>query len=357
MRAPAHGCAIACAALWWACSGKSPPPRPPRAPPTAAASADLCRSPRFRPTERPSAEEIEKLEAIAREGRGDLEVHLRLAVHYGRLQFRDQPARDALDTHLLWMIQNCPGSDAHMFAPPLRASRRLSDAWRRQADLHPTDAQVLANAASFFVLFDQATAHQLYDRAEAADPRNPRWPAAHAHLHKLELHRSPDRAATARKWLAALERAASLSTPEQRFDGLAKLARAAVEVGDLALASKYASEALAGIPAAPRTWNTGNLIHHAHLVLGRVALRSGDLPAAKQHLLEAGKTPGSPQLDSFGPNMQLASELLEKGERQVVLDYFDLCEKFWVSGKPRLDAWRAQIASGAIPDFRANLAY
>ena len=45
---------------------------------------------------------------------------------------------------------------------------------------------------------------------------------------------------------------------------------------------------------------------------------------AKRRLLEAGRFEG---WTNFGPNMALAKELLEKGERQVVLDDFDLCGK------------------------------
>jgi len=38
-------------------------------------------------------------------------------------------------------------------------------------------------------------------------------------------------------------------------------------------------------------------------------LKEGKVEDAKHYLLEAGKTPGSPQLNSFGPDMSLAEEL------------------------------------------------
>lgn len=59
-------------------------------------------------------------------------------------------------------------------------------------------------------------------------------------------------------------------------------------------------------------WNYGNAIHDANITLGRIALRKGKIEEAKAFLLNAGRTPGSPQLSSFGPNMILAHELLEK---------------------------------------------
>ena len=45
---------------------------------------------------------------------------------------------------------------------------------------------------------------------------------------------------------------------------------------------------------------------------------------ANAYLLAVGRTPGSPQLNSFGPNMALAAELLQKEVRDTVLQYFEL---------------------------------
>jgi hypothetical protein len=54
--------------------------------------------------------------------------------------------------------------------------------------------------------------------------------------------------------------------------------------------------------------------------------------------------------------MTLAKELLEKGQTEVVLEYFDLCAKFW-RYQPRLSEWTIAVKQGAIPDFGANLDY
>ena len=80
-------------------------------------------------------------------------------------------------------------------------------------------------------------------------------------------------------------------------------------------------------------------------------------PGAHNRLLEAGKSPGSPQMDTFGPNMSLARDLVEKGERETVLQYFELCRKFWKLGQDRLDQWTKDVRAGQMPDFGANLLY
>ena len=112
-------------------------------------------------------------------------------------------------------------------------------------------------------------------------------------------------------------------------------------------------------------WNYGNLIYSMHSLLGRIALREGDVAAAKRHLAESGKTPGSPQLNSFGPDLVLAGELLQKGERDAVLDHLDKIAVFWANPaespssssrnsalehQKKLETWKQTIRAGQIPD-------
>jgi hypothetical protein len=101
----------------------------------------------------------------------------------------------------------------------------------------------------------------------------------------------------------------------------------------------------------------GDDLNKAHNFVGRVALRKGDLKKAKQELLAAGNVAGDGTPTSFGPNMALAKELLEKGEREVVLQYFELREKFWLYGSRQLAAWRLAVQRGQTPQFGANLIY
>jgi hypothetical protein len=153
------------------------------------------------------------------------------------------------------------------------------------------------------------------------------------------------------------ERGLEKAEGEQRFHGLGALATAAFEAGETAKAQRYASELLLSAPKFKNDWNYGNALHEGNVVLGLVALKRADIAGAKEHLLAAGQTPGSPQLNSFGPNMTLAKELLEKGEREVVLTYLQSCGKFWKMGSDELQAWIATIKGGGTPDFGANLQY
>ena len=82
-------------------------------------------------------------------------------------------------------------------------------------------------------------------------------------------------------------------------------------------------------------------------------MQSGDRDKAKTHLLAAGKVSSTPELLRAGPDMLLASKLLIKDETEVVLEYFELCEKFWK--KPELKQWVEQVKQGEIPDFGMHL--
>jgi hypothetical protein len=140
--------------------------------------------------------------------------------------------------------------------------------------------------------------------------------------------------------------------------GLRSTTERALRRGKLDRASRLARELVDLAEQFRHDFHYGNALHQGHRLLGEVALRHGDLETARAELLESGRTPGSPQLNSFGPNMTLAKGLLEAGEREVVLQYFDLCGAFWkydIQGS--LAAWTADVREGRIPDFRANLVY
>ncbi len=145
--------------------------------------------------------------------------------------------------------------------------------------------------------------------------------------------------------------------PIERFHALGAAAKLALDNNQIDEARKLAVE-LEGLASTHKNdWSCGNAIQNSNQVLGRIALAEGDIEEAKRRLLASADSEGSPQMNSFGPNMQLAKELLEKGERETVLEYFRLCGKFWEMGEERLADWSALVKEGRTPDFGANLMY
>jgi len=146
-------------------------------------------------------------------------------------------------------------------------------------------------------------------------------------------------------------------TEEERFCYLGPAEKEALNVGKNEAALGFAKEQAKLMPKYKDNWNYGNAVQDVNIVFGRIALAEGRGKEAGEFLLKAGDTPGSPQLKSFGPNMMLAKELLERGERDVVVAYFEKCSRFWIMHRGKLEEWTRQVRNGEIPDFGANLVY
>ncbi len=155
----------------------------------------------------------------------------------------------------------------------------------------------------------------------------------------------------------ATDELTTAKTTDARFYALNDAAKESFVAGKVEDAQKYAQELMTLLPKFKGNWNYGNAVQDANLVLGRIAVQEGRIDDAKAYLIAAGKSTGSPQMDSFGPNLSLAKDLLEKGEVDVVLEYFELCRKFWKMDNGQLDKWSQQAKDGKIPNFGANLVY
>ncbi len=160
----------------------------------------------------------------------------------------------------------------------------------------------------------------------------------------------------------ALARDAKLQYSHDQLLGL--MAKAAFESGSPLGEVKGAAQEMLANNVDLKSWNYGNVIYNANELLGRVALREGDLDAARKYLLAAAKTKGSPQLNSFGPSFTLARELAEKGERDTVIEFLDLVGLFWANpdkakegnarnvatdNRAQLETWKQLIQKGKVP--------
>jgi hypothetical protein len=119
-------------------------------------------------------------------------------------------------------------------------------------------------------------------------------------------------------------------------------------------AENFAREILAVPDLASRS---GDGVYTGHLVLGALANERGDVEAAKRHLIEASKTPGSWRLNRVGPQWGLAIALLERGEREVVCEFLDNVKAFtkWAPAPaptPKdelVERWKGIIRAGGAP--------
>jgi len=175
-----------------------------------------------------------------------------------------------------------------------------------------------------------------------------------------------------------LEKEAALSPPGLIYHiRLADAAKAALEAGEKEKARDYAIKALAAADQSAARWNAsgGSAARHrvpgvptadyyANFVLGRLAILDGDIRSAERYLVASGGIHGGDAaLDTYGPNLSLALEVLKQGDqqsREAVIQFLDEIKIWWKPARSPYEQWKAQIAAGKIPNFLAignNLTY
>ena len=314
-----------------------------------------------------SSEEVRKLEEQLAVDPDNLSLRARLIGYYFLRAFESDSAGRERQNHIMWIIRNHP--EAEVAGLPCVSLHPLLDEdsydrarrlWLEQIKAHEENPAVIGNAAHFFLLSDMGLSEELLRKARKLEPENPQWSRRLGRLYILRMRNEPPdlRKAYAAKSLVHLESSLVDTTDRvQKFYLLSDLAKTAFEAEQWEKARAYTDELLTLAPQYRDNWNFGNAVHHGNLILGRLALRSGDLTQAKGCLIHAAETPGSPQLRSFGPSMALAEELLIEGEKEAVIEYLKACAEFWESGRGQLSRWISVIKAGGEPDFGSNLDY
>jgi hypothetical protein len=304
-------------------------------------------------------------ERQAKDDPRDCALRLLLLGHYKPSDSFPEVTRETRQRHVLWVIEHAPqmgtSEPPSLALDPVRdaaAHEKARQLWQRHAEGAGGDVAVLVSAGRWFMQSQPALAEKYFRKVCTLDPENPKWRMQLGRFYMIGLHAQKpkaraDRAALA---LAELEIALGHGNAAERKWYLAEVAQAAFEAGRPEKARTCATELLAQAEG-PDDADQGNgvAVFYANLVLGRLALANGDVERAKGHLLESATTSGSPFLNSGGPNMTLAKELLEAGERDAVAEFLRRCGGFWHA--PKREEWLSEIEAGRTPDFGANLDY
>ncbi|MCS6829671.1 MAG: hypothetical protein RMM08_02220 [Armatimonadota bacterium] len=315
--------------------------------------------------ERLSDAEARQLEEHLRRNPDDVKARVKLLGYYWKFSLdSQQAAAKARQSHILWLAQNRPeepvlGTPYAMLHPPVdgEAFHRVRDALLQQVQKNPGNVRILANARDFLSVHDRPKAVELAKRVWSLAPHNPEHAESLAHLYEMEARNTDNATARKRHYqqaLAVLE--STLNRVRMDHITYVNLLRSTADIAARAeewrKAQRYAQDLLRLASKPTFVFEPdADGIHAAHTVLGKVALGRGDIEAAKNHLLDSARVEGSPVLSSFGPDFTLARALLERGERQTVLEYLSLCERFWVCGRDRLAKYRHIIERGGMPDF------
>ena len=290
--------------------------------------------------------QADALRARVAKNPGDAPARARLMA-YSFLSGNDKGLRRLHDEQVVWFAANLPNAPALKAAyadvdnvTNVRTYDLVCDLFELALSKRPKDANVLANYAALVLTSENGRAVALLARAAALEPKNAERFNSLAFAHSLASRGAFGRVDKAEASLAVdayLEARALGGRVSDKY-----FLESAYDADRLDVVEREATAML-------KAGRDADAVHGAHTVLGRVALKRGDVAAAKTHLLDSAKVEGSPVLGSFGPSMDLARDLLARGERDAVLAYLRATGRFWED--ERQVRWTKAVADGGTPDW------
>ncbi|WP_437482226.1 hypothetical protein WME75_40385 [Sorangium sp. So ce1014] len=305
-----------------------------------------------------AAQDAGALETHLLKSSNDVEARVKLIGFY--LTNLNDDAQNRRADHIHWLIAHHP--EIHLGAFSRVYPEHYPDAysegkriWLSTVSNRPNDLAMLRNGGDFLSAGDPDIAEELYKRGSTIEPDESSWRQRLGGLHfasSIRSTSSEERTRLAREALAEYEAALTLERCTLEALGiLMDIAETAVVSENYQRATEAAERLLADAADHADTFQYGNAVHCAHIVLGKVAIARNEPASAAEHLRAASEVRGSPQLNSFGPDFELASQLLSIGQRDAVIDYIDGCKKFWKRHASLLEEWTLAIGRGETPDF------
>ncbi|WP_437767245.1 hypothetical protein WMF27_20215 [Sorangium sp. So ce281] len=307
-----------------------------------------------------AAQDAAALESHLLKSSNDIEARTKLLGFYFTSPNDDAQQRRA--DHIHWLIAHRP--EIHLAAFARIHPEHYPDAynegkrlWLSTVSNSPNDLAVLRNAGSFLESGDPYIAEDLYKRGATIEPDESAWRQRLGGLHfrsSIGSTSSEERTRLAQGALAEYEAARTIERSTLETLGiLMDIAAAAVMCENYERATEAAERLLAEAADLADSSQYGNAVHYAHIALGKVAMARNDSAGAAEHLRAASEVRGSPQLNSFGPDFELASQLLAVGQRDAVIDYIDGCKSFWDRHASLLNTWALAIESGEYRTFES----
>lgn len=326
---------------------------------------------------------VQELEQQLKLNPNAINVRAKLIGYYFSSRFEIREHSLCLRDHVHWLIKHKPeesftGSPFGQLLSGVDGAEAYAEGkrlWLENVKTSPQNLVLLEHAASYFFLEDRDLAETFLKQCRDLDPENPHWPGLLAQLYELptgekragengknkkpkkqkvdkkqQQKNEAENLARAKAAFAERERALSLATTETAvLYALTDLPQSAINCGEIEKAKLYADRLLEIVDQHLANRNYSNSIYEAYSALGRIALREGNVELAKEHLLKSVSVSGSPQLNSFGPDMVLAQELLNAGEKEIIYEFFFRVSIFWKD--ECLEIWANQIRNGTIPNL------
>jgi|GEM_PF-1785844 len=247
--------------------------------------------------------------------------------------------------HIVWMISNMPQRIAwrHRVMMALQQKQEPElfamavDAWLKQIEETPADANVVGNAGLFLIESDFNLGKQLLSQASDLSPLEDFWPGElsrfcfyHAQsVNGKQRHADFDDALRyGEMFLERYGYEGGRSTSAIRERALIRCSRARLILGKAEVVLRHAHEAIKLV----ENWNekpkTGLSL------LGLVAVQRGDVSRAQEYLLASNQS----YLPDFA-DLELANELITKGSFECVSSYLRECQQLGIWPDRALEQW------------------
>ena len=305
-----------------------------------------------------SSEQVAALEEMLRADPEDTSVRARLLGYYsGFDRLWDQSAQERENKHTLWFIRQAPESmvlrweqdiDPCDYPAAYLEGKRL---WTEHLKREPDNLALYLHAAQFMSHQDSDKRIDLLRQGQHRDESNPKWALELGFWLSLDIRNPASRNAidvkVAKQSLDQYELAYELAgeDPAGRSRALRRLPEIAFAAGQDAKAREYAELAVRDRSESDHFEH----LHRGNIVLGKLALREGDLKEAKARLLGSAAAPSGSDIIWFQPDFALASSLLERGLKRAVLRYLRLWSKLRTDGQNKMEDLIVLVRSGRVP--------
>lgn len=283
---------------------------------------------------------VAEMEALLSDDETSLMPRIQLIGYYrARL---DSESVERWHHHVLLQVRFHPKVDIYGLSDIPRdlypeAYDRVHDEWKRVLAACPNDQTLLDRAFDFHVCADAVYALDLIQRGLQQDSVSSKWFIRLARWHRLHTQDQ--------QLESALTSAIARSEGLQRSMLLAELARSQRRT-DVVSAASSAEAALAMAAAFPY------VVHTANIVLGWKLLRSGEFERAAECLLRSIAVSGSSLMSVYGPDLELANELLIQGSRREVVSYLTQCESLSPEHAKLYQKWALDVEGWSLPTLR-----
>jgi hypothetical protein len=147
-----------------------------------------------------------------------------------------------------------------------------------------------------------------------------------------------------REKLRLLAEAYSLAPDNAKRGIQSEMASAEFAAGDDAAAEKDA-RTMAEAPVNANEYNLGQTL------LGRLAAARGNAAEARERLLASVKPPAKFKNPVFEPNMTLAQDVYDAGDKDAVLEFLESARPFWTFDRGRIDRMISFIRKAPSADL------